>query len=107
MRNKKPVQLRQGDVFVERVQRPKGKLEKQPQEGGRVVLAHGEVTGHAHAVSGTSAVLYALAGVMYLRVLQRTKLLHEEHDPVELKPGWHRITRQREYAPEAPHSVAD
>jgi hypothetical protein len=104
---KKITQSRQGNVFVERVLRPKGKLERQPPEGGRVVLAHGESTGHAHAVSAAHAVMYAVAGVMYLRVLQRTKILHEEHAPVDLETGWHRITRQREYSPEAPRNVAD
>lgn len=40
---------RQGDVAIERVGSLPAKLTKVARENGRVILAHGEVTGHAHA----------------------------------------------------------
>lgn len=46
---KRLAQYRQGDVIIERVSAlPKG-LQVVPRDGGRVILAYGEVTGHAHA----------------------------------------------------------
>jgi hypothetical protein len=54
--------FRQGDVLVVEVEAPpekveaiKGKLDKMDKEDGRVVLAHGEVTGHHHAFDPASS----------------------------------------------------
>lgn len=49
MKNKKQTQYRQGDVLIERVSSFPAKLTPVARENGRVILAHGEVTGHAHA----------------------------------------------------------
>lgn len=43
------VHYRQGDVAIERISSLPAKLTKVARENGRVILAHGEVTGHAHA----------------------------------------------------------
>ena len=48
MKNKK--QFRQGDVLIERVGELPKKLKKQEKQN-RVILAHGEVTGHAHEIA--------------------------------------------------------
>src|SRR3954469_16865394 len=47
-----PWQARQGDIWLVRVDEalPVGVI-RVPREGGRVVLARGEATGHAHAVA--------------------------------------------------------
>lgn len=46
-----PIQIRQGDVFLIPVKTlPAGCKPIQPEAGRRFVLAHGEVTGHAHAI---------------------------------------------------------
>lgn len=42
---------RQGDVLIERIDKIPSGLKKQKPENGRIILAHGEVTGHAHAFS--------------------------------------------------------
>ena len=99
-------QVRQGDVLLVPCDEPIGATPLEP-DGDRVVLAHGEATGHAHAVSAKHAVMCALAGVTYLRVLQREMLRHEEHEHVELEPGWYRLPGQREYAPQELRRVAD
>ncbi|MCW1959833.1 MAG: hypothetical protein KIH64_015065 [Mycobacterium sp.] len=61
----KPQQLRQGDVQLQPVSvLPEGCTEI-PAEGNRIVLAHGEVTGHAHAIYdhlATAATHGAVAG---------------------------------------------
>lgn len=52
------VQFRQGDVYVVAVKSiPKG-MELVARENGRVVLAHGELTGHAHAIAKPNAALF-------------------------------------------------
>lgn len=43
-----PVQYRQGDVAIERVDSFPSNLKPAPLDKGRVILAYGEVTGHAH-----------------------------------------------------------
>lgn len=47
----RPIQIRQGDVYLIPVAAlPAGCKPIQPEGGRRFVLAHGEVTGHAHAI---------------------------------------------------------
>lgn len=48
-------QYRQGDVLIARIDSLPVKLKKAALEGGKVILAHGEVTGHAHAFAATDA----------------------------------------------------
>lgn len=55
MKNKnKSAQYRQGDVLIERISRLPPALTKTKTENGKVILAHGEVTGHHHAFSGST-----------------------------------------------------
>lgn len=98
---------RQGDVLIERVStKPAGKLV--PREGGRVILAHGEVTGHAHAIASQGAALYRDNGVTTLEITEAMAALkHEEHATIDLPKGIYQVTRQREYSPEAIRNVAD
>ena len=100
---------RQGDVLIVRV--PAGtltnKFKKQKTDKGRVVLAYGEVTGHAHAIPGTACTMYAWEGDRLIEVTKATKLTHEEHSAITLVPGMYRVIRQREYSPEEIRTVAD
>ena len=103
---------RQGDVLVRQVaQLPK---DAQPVENTvRIVLAHGEVTGHAHAIDVAEAQEFTLkdaAGVVrrFLKVFERgANVRHEEHATIPLPAGIYEITQQREYSPEAIRNVAD
>ena len=102
---------RQGDVLIVPVAGlPKG-LERVSREGGCVVLAHGEVTGHAHAIRDSRAALFRdpKLAAMFLNVTgdAPVALEHEEHGMIELPPGNYRLIRQREYTPEAIRNVAD
>ena len=82
-----------------------------PRDDGRVVLAYGEVTGHAHALLDRRVELFALSDAefedRFLVIAAEAALVHEEHDTITLPPGTYRVRRQREYAPEAPVQVAD
>lgn len=116
-------QFRQGDVLIERVENVPSEKLKAQTENGRVILAHGEVTGHAHEIEEPKAASIAplsnpfvLASDLqdaaamtrhFLRLKKGSAVKHQEHSRIPLKRGGHRVTRQREYSPEAIRNVAD
>jgi hypothetical protein len=111
MKTKNPF-YRQGDVGITRVAALPANAT--PVENtSRIVLAYGEVTGHAHALAPGEAreFTFAEAGGIVRRFLEVFDLgatvLHEEHAPISLPPGFYEITQQREYTPEAIRNVAD
>jgi len=107
--------VRQGDVLlVPTTDRPSPHA-KPVTDRGRVILAYGEVTGHAHEVTGldnTDSVppmqLFEEPNGRRLLVISKpSELRHEEHGAIALAPGAFEIVRQREYAPEAIRNVTD
>ncbi|MEU0132869.1 hypothetical protein ABZ172_02330 [Streptomyces sp. NPDC006296] len=106
---------RQGDVLMARFEEsevPAHFLDApgEPRDGrGRLVLALGEVTGHAHAVQGPGRLLREAGpfGPMLLHLPEGGRVVHEEHAAIALPKGWFRVVRQREYAPGAVRIVAD
>lgn len=102
---------RQGDVLIVPVRSIPAKATPRPREQGRVILAHGEATGHAHAIEDTPdtprAELLDADALTYLRVDVVSQLVHQEHATIELAPGAYRVVRQREYTPEAIRTVID
>jgi hypothetical protein len=110
---------RQGDVLI--MKAPPGIVPGKavPRDGGRVVLAYGEVTGHAHALVDDGIELFELAvdqdgrspvndnSARLLVVPKPAALTHEEHAPIHLDPGQYVVIRQREYTPERLQYVAD
>lgn len=96
---------RQGDVWIEQYD---GAWPEQATVKADGILAHGEVTGHAHRLEDlTAGLLVEREGVLYLRVTAPTRIVHEEHAAIPLNPGMFRVIRQREYTPEAIRNVAD
>lgn len=68
---KKNTHYRQGDVLIERIAELPDSA-KQQKVKGPVILAHGEVTGHAHAfVDGDARAFKDAAGVEYYDVVGR------------------------------------
>jgi hypothetical protein len=94
-----PAQLRQGDVMLVPVDVFPETARPLPRTGGRIVLAEGEVTGHAHAIRATGATLLADGEDRYLLVGDPVTLDHEEHRAIEVVPGTYRVVIQREYVP--------
>jgi hypothetical protein len=89
---------RQGDVLLIPITNPiDGKGARTLDVGRRIVLAHGEATGHAHVVVGRDLALHAIGGFDYLTVPSPAELRHEEHGRILLPPGRYRVVRQREY----------
>ena len=99
---------RQGDVLVQRVEEIPADVTPVKRESGRIVLAHGEVTGHAHAIKNRAAKFYETStGERYLSLPKESTLDHEEHSTIVLPAGKYRVIRQREYHPEEIRNVAD
>lgn len=124
------VMFRQGDVLLIRVPELPADVQARRRDRGRVVLAYGEVTGHAHAITKTDVVHYdatnpteaarqVLASVgltvevsehnapSFLEVPTGAEVEHEEHATVALPAGRYVRLTQREYAPDTLRSVAD
>jgi hypothetical protein len=100
---------RQGDVLIELIAELPKNLKPLKTEAGRFVLAHGEVTGHAHAVEAKGCTLLQdETGATFLDVQEAVAALkHEEHGTIELPAGAYRVLRQSEYAPDEIRQVAD
>lgn len=90
---------RQGDVLIRRVRRRPRDARAEVQDG-RLVLARGEVTGHAHVITEPDAGLLSVSGQVdrWLRVRTKATLVHEEHAPITLPRGIYRVSIQREWS---------
>lgn len=100
-------QARQGDVLIERVD---AKLTGHKKVGKSVVLAHGEATGHHHLLECEESIISRQDnpdGSFYLRFASDATVTHQEHARIALPKGTYRISRQREYHPQAVRNVAD
>ncbi|MEV7006936.1 hypothetical protein [Streptosporangium sp. NPDC051022] len=76
---------------------------------GRLVLALGEATGHAHAVVGPGSLVSGVRPMdpSFLHLPSGGRVVHEEHAAISLPKGWYLVRRQREYVPGAFRVVAD
>ncbi|MEO3784471.1 hypothetical protein ABGB12_14135 [Actinocorallia sp. B10E7] len=107
--------FRQGDILIqpvaeEAVPASTRTLPPAPRDGrGRMVLALGEATGHAHAVRAPGSLHRSGHPFVpdYLHLPSGGRLVHEEHAAITLPTGWYRVIRQREYIPGAVRVVAD
>lgn len=105
--------VRQGDVLIERIGAVPKNAVARARDNGRIILAYGEVTGHAHAIDDSltdqRAAIYddPSGNGFILSVESLTGVVHEEHGRIDLPVGTYRVTRQREYTPEAIRNVAD
>ena len=93
---------RQGDVlFVKVADLPAELVERKSD-----VLVEGEATGHAHRLTEGQA-WQTQEGVLFLSAVTGSKIVHEEHAPIELEPGYWQVIRQREYSPKETRWVRD
>lgn len=103
--------LRQGDVLLAQIHGiPEG---AQPVDvKGRLIVAHGEVTGHHHSLAEGTATMYKqeVAGnsVTILATKESVPIEHQEHSPLTLNPDATYVhVHQKEYKPEAIVNVRD
>lgn len=105
-------QYRQGDILLMSCSRvPSGAREIAP-ESGRVILARGETTGHAHAFAADRVRYFredgSGQGFVVISGASTVDLTHEEHTTLRVAPGAYRVVRQREYEPKAhPRTMSD
>lgn len=91
-------QVRQGDVLLHPVESIPAAVVEEAREGGRVVLAYGEVTGHSHAIAEPGAAILSTAdGERFLRLVGAADLVHEEHARIRVAPGVALIVIHREW----------
>jgi hypothetical protein len=106
---------RHGDLLIVPTDELPRDAQKVKRVGGRLVLAEGEVTGHAHAIADRSASLYELVAPgdvtemrqRFLAVESRAALTHEEHGTIELPAGIYQVFRQVEDTGRESWRVAD
>ncbi len=98
---------RHGDVVIEETtEAEKGELLARDMRG-HVVLAEGEVTGHAHRIASSNCDLYSMPvtngspsndnSVRLLVVREPVDLSHEEHTTIKLPPGTYKVRVKRQY----------
>ncbi len=105
--------VRQGDVLLRPLHNVRqacvsavtaGLVARVPAENGRVVLAHGEVTGHHHSFALSDRVAMfrddgagSGSGFTLLEVKpgEPLALEHQEHTALLVQPGVHEVVRQR------------
>lgn len=105
--------VRQGDVFLEVIEAIPSEATPVDSKGD-VILALGEVTGHAHRFKAGSVTAFRnpldkLLGQQYIVTGDApAKLLHEEHGAKVFPPNMNfRVWIHREYHPEEIRNVAD
>lgn len=106
----KRLQYRQGDIYIiEVTQEIPSDAVVEKRDNDRIVLAYGEVTGHAHAIHSKGATLFAVnENLRLLKTDEDVELVHEEHSTIKLPAKkTFQIIRQRTYTPTRIVTVAD
>lgn len=100
-------QYRQGDVLLTPATIPASAQKSAAK--GKVVLAEGEATGHAHTIafSPRSLTVYHDGPQMYLRIKEPVVLEHQEHSHLTIEPGEYLVKRQLEFWLDEVRRVAD
>jgi hypothetical protein len=98
---------RQGDILIERIKSLPADIIKISNKDEKIILAEGEATGHAHAITSNNALLYSANNDIFLEVLAQVDLVHEEHSTISLPIGNYKVMRQRQYTPEEIKTVLD
>ncbi len=101
--------VRQGDVLLVPVDDIPPGAEVARDARGRLVLAEGEVTGHAHVILDEGAIMTESEQGRFLRIVagMGVDLAHEEHGTIHLAPGSYRQVPQYEYDPVEARRVLD
>jgi hypothetical protein len=83
---------RHGDLLIEKTNIPKGCKKRKSS-----IILDGEVTGHAHRLN--NGIIFEKGELVYLRVVDKATVTHEEHSTITLPAGDYQVIRQREYRP--------
>ena len=87
----------QGDVIISAVSSIPSGAKKVSRKNGRLIVAEGEATGHAHAILDNACEMFEKDGVLYLRSEKDVPIVHEEHVTNVVHAGISEIRIVREY----------
>ena len=92
-------QIRHGDVLLLAVE---NEIPQWIKPKSKVILAEGELTGHAHILTASKVYEWEENGQRYVRVTgELGTLYHEEHDPIPVKvldaDTTYRVIQQQEW----------
>lgn len=108
---KEQLKHQQGDVLIFAIDTLPTGLKKVEPKGGRFILAEGEATGHAHAISNVEDVeMFAdEQGNIFVTVKSEVALSHEEHNTQKIGKGTYKVRQVVEVDPftEAVRKVQD
>jgi hypothetical protein len=112
MKNR-PWQARQGDVLLVAVSSipAEAKAHVRPADQGRVILAYGEVTGHAHALDASTVTAYGPSDDAFWLAVEKdgAVVTHEEHSAIVIPSDvkFLAVRRQKQYTPSRIENVTD
>jgi hypothetical protein len=96
-----PLLYRQGDILLRPIESIPTNAMPVPRDAGRIVLAYGEATGHAHAIEAPeieATLLSVDENTRFLRLMADVDLVHEEHATLHVPKGSYSVVRQRVWA---------
>jgi hypothetical protein len=99
---------RQGDVLLVKTEAiDVTEVPEIERDNGRIILAEGETTGHAHAVADVEVKFFQVDDARILVSPVPFSVRHEEHATIQVPAGTFRVVRQREYSPLELRTVRD
>ena len=88
--------IRHGDCYL----KPITKLPDNLNKIDGTTIAYGEITGHSHRFENGLVQLFKdTNNQTYINVKQKSELVHEEHNAIEVLPGTYVLTMEREMNP--------
>jgi hypothetical protein len=95
---KERTMFRQGDILFLWINETQAKDETTAIHN-TIEIAQGEATGHHHVAVGEElSIMLSIDEVVdRLNAPKGCRIVHEEHNPLELPPGNYEVRRQREY----------
>jgi urease beta subunit len=91
--------VRQGDVLVVPCKAIPVAARAVEAEGGRLILARGEATGHHHSVALNPRIAMfrddASGGKLFIKADEAMSLEHQEHSALTIAPGNYEVRIQR------------
>jgi hypothetical protein len=93
--------IQQGDIILRKVDSIPSDAKKTNPKNDRYVLAEGETTLHAHAITSLDGceVFSSEDGTLYVKASKTTSVVHEEHHTQTIEPGIYKVGRVREADP--------
>jgi len=86
-----------GDVYLNRVEIDLAGAQEEKPKKGCLIVAEGELTGHAHRVKEKEAIICVKDGKRYILTEEGFTITHEEHKPITVTPGTYEIGFVQEF----------